>query len=141
MTELAKYYNENISAIYPSGNLIIGGHSFGGNAAIEMAIQFERAGRNIEHVIMFDSHPPQALLKYCFSEQQFLDAFPVICGMFFNIEDPISDMNNNNLEEVVDYLKGKGWIPWGFSIDEFKLYYELWRSNHSTLRTTCHRRN
>lgn len=44
-------------------------------------------------------------------------------------------MKNNTLEEVVDYLKEKGWIPWGFNIEEFKLYYELWRSNHNTLRT------
>ncbi len=136
MCDLARHYNEKITALYPTGNLILAGHSFGGNAALEMALQFEQAGRTIEQVIMFDSHPPQAYFSNTvFSEQQFLASFPVICGMFFNTQEPLNDMKSDTLENVVDYLKQKGWVPWGFSTEEFKLYYELWRSNHNTLRT------
>ncbi|SHG15643.1 Phosphopantetheine attachment site [Vibrio gazogenes DSM 21264] len=136
MCDLARHYNEKITALYPTGNLILAGHSFGGNAALEMALQFEQAGRTIEQVIMFDSHPPQAYFSNTvFSEQQFLASFPVICGMFFNTKEPLNDMKSDTLEDVVDYLKQKGWVPWGFSTEEFKLYYELWRSNHNTLRT------
>ncbi|ASA55301.1 beta-ketoacyl synthase N-terminal-like domain-containing protein [Vibrio gazogenes] len=136
MCDLARHYNEKITALYPTGNLILAGHSFGGNAALEMALQFEQTGRTIEQVIMFDSHPPQAYYSNTvFSEQRFLASFPIICGMFFNTKEPLNDMQSNTLEEVVDYLKQKGWVPWGFSTEEFKLYYELWRSNHNTLRT------
>jgi 3-oxoacyl-(acyl-carrier-protein) synthase/thioesterase domain-containing protein len=60
---LAERYLEVMRERQPSGPYLLGGYSFGGNAAYEIAAQLERRGLEVERVIMFDSHPPEAYPK------------------------------------------------------------------------------
>ncbi len=135
MEDIADHYIELITKIQPKGPIILGGHSFGGNAAFEMAIRFQKMGRDIEHLIMFDSHPP--LSYYCnevFDESMFLKSFPIICAMYFDKTLESKDIEINSVESAANYLKSKGWIPWGFDNQQFHNYYNMWRSNHNSLR-------
>jgi phthiocerol/phenolphthiocerol synthesis type-I polyketide synthase E len=135
MEDIADDYIELITRIQPKGPIILGGHSFGGNAAFEIAIRLQKIGREIEHLIMFDSHPP--LSYYCnevFDESMFLKSFPIICAMYFDKTLESSDIEINSVESATNYLKSKGWIPWGFDNLQFHNYYNMWRSNHNSLR-------
>jgi len=60
IAELAARHVEDILKIQPFGPYLIGGHSYGGVVAIEVAIQLEQAGREIGAVFCFDApHPCQ----------------------------------------------------------------------------------
>merc|ERR1719240_602980 len=60
IAELAALHVEDILKIQPFGPYLIGGHSYGGVVAIEVAIQLEQAGREIGAVFCFDApHPCQ----------------------------------------------------------------------------------
>jgi len=135
MEEIALEYIQQIDRLHPKGSVILAGHSFGGNAAFEMAIQMARSGRKVEHLIMFDSHPPRAYFNHeVFEESRFLQAFPIICSMLFTDACEPQKMDTTSLESVIDFLKARNWIPWGFSPEQFRKFYDLWRSNHNTLR-------
>ena len=43
-----------IKANQPTGPLVICGHSYGGNAAIDAAVKFAADGRTVDHLILFD---------------------------------------------------------------------------------------
>lgn len=135
--EIAQDYNKLVRKIQFNGPVILAGHSFGGNVAFEMAVRLQEAGVCVEDLIMFDSHPPRAYYSNkVFSEAMFLKAFPRVCATYFNkkIEDS-SLLEINDLKSVVEYLKSKGCIPWGFDNDQFESFYNLWRCNHNSLRT------
>ncbi|MDJ0732638.1 MAG: amino acid adenylation domain-containing protein [Nostocaceae cyanobacterium] len=55
---MASTYLEVIREIIPSGPYSLGGHSFGGLVAFEMASQLEAAGEVVENLLILDTHPP-----------------------------------------------------------------------------------
>lgn len=58
--ELAKNHVKDMIKIQPYGPYLIGGHSYGGVVALEVAIQLQAIGREIAGVFLFDApHPCQ----------------------------------------------------------------------------------
>ena len=58
--ELAAVHVEDILRIQPRGPYLLGGHSYGGVVAMEVALQLERRGSQVGHVFVFDApHPLQ----------------------------------------------------------------------------------
>jgi len=58
--ELAQHHVEDMLKVQPYGPYLIGGHSYGGVVAIEVAIQMKKRGREIAGVFLFDApHPCQ----------------------------------------------------------------------------------
>jgi thioesterase domain-containing protein/non-ribosomal peptide synthetase component F len=55
---LAKLYIEKIRAVQPKGPYRLGGYSFGGLVAYEMAAQLRRAGEQVRFVAIFDTANP-----------------------------------------------------------------------------------
>ena len=60
LERLAAHYLELIRERQPGSPYWLGGYSFGGNVAYEIAGQMERQGMTVGSVVMFDSHPPEA---------------------------------------------------------------------------------
>src|SRR5699024_10738084 len=54
LKEMAAHYISEIIKHNPSGPYYIGGHSFGGYVAFEMAKQLKEMGKDVAKVIMFD---------------------------------------------------------------------------------------
>lgn len=54
--EMASHYLQEMQELYPSGPYLIGGHSFGGMVAYEMAIQLYQQGRKAALVAIFDTY-------------------------------------------------------------------------------------
>jgi len=57
MVGMATEYLQAIRQVQPQGPYYIGGWSFGGNLAFEMALQLERAGEEVALLVMVDSRP------------------------------------------------------------------------------------
>lgn len=57
MDEMADHYVECIRTVQPEGPYVIGGYSFGGLVAMEVARRLRAAGETIRHLIMFDTYP------------------------------------------------------------------------------------
>jgi thioesterase domain-containing protein/acyl carrier protein len=56
--ELAKRYVEQVRAVCPSGPYQLGGYSFGGSVALEMAQQLLAAGQEVALLAILDHTPP-----------------------------------------------------------------------------------
>jgi surfactin family lipopeptide synthetase A len=58
--ELAALYLDAVVSVWPSGPYRLGGHSFGGLVAFEMARQLRRRGASIDLLVMIDTPAPIA---------------------------------------------------------------------------------
>jgi len=56
--DMAAHYIREIRAVLPNGPFLLGGASFGGSVAFEMARQLERAGQQAGLVALFDTFAP-----------------------------------------------------------------------------------
>ncbi|MEO1558347.1 MAG: amino acid adenylation domain-containing protein, partial [Cyanobacteria bacterium J06632_19] len=56
--EIASHYITTIKSIQPVGPYYLGGHSFGGTVAFEMAQQLQNQGEEIAYIAILDSDPP-----------------------------------------------------------------------------------
>ncbi len=52
---MAAHYLKEIRELFPNGPYLIGGHSFGGLVAYEMALQLQRQGHKAALVVMIDT--------------------------------------------------------------------------------------
>ncbi|MGW7328105.1 beta-ketoacyl synthase N-terminal-like domain-containing protein [Streptomyces sp. NPDC054840] len=78
LRELAALYVGWIREEQPAGPYRLGGYSFGGNVAFEMAVQLQQAGEEVEQLIMLDTHVPETYVGGYLDAQGFTAAFPVL---------------------------------------------------------------
>lgn len=78
LRELAALYVEWIRREQPQGPYRLGGYSFGGNVAFEMALQLQRAGERVELLFMLDAHVPETYVGGHLDAEEFKAAFPVL---------------------------------------------------------------
>lgn len=107
-----------------SRNLRVGGYSFGGNVAIEMALQLEQRGDTVSEVVLFDAHVPTSYLGEGISDSQYDEALTALVA-------------NATGDDKVDLLAARanlGADAESTLIDDF---LQLWKSNHQAL--TRHR--
>ncbi len=62
--DMAAYYLEEIKKVYPSGPYNVGGSSFGGLVAFEMAKQLQEQGDSVGLVALFDTYAPGYLKRH-----------------------------------------------------------------------------
>ncbi|AGP33713.1 SDR family NAD(P)-dependent oxidoreductase [Sorangium cellulosum] len=56
--DMAAYYVDCVTGISPRGPYVLGGYSFGGLVALEMAHLLSRRGARIAKLVLFDTYPP-----------------------------------------------------------------------------------
>lgn len=59
--DMAQFYLEEIRTIQPQGPYLLGGYSFGGLVAFEMARQFKEQGQAVALLALFDCYAPGSL--------------------------------------------------------------------------------
>ncbi len=67
--ELAAYYIQEIQKIQPTGPYLLGGYSFGGQLAFEMARQLQQQGETIDQLILLDCRGPNSYNRLSFSQR------------------------------------------------------------------------
>lgn len=133
MRELAASYIAAITAIQPSGPYLIGGYSFGGNLAAEMALQWETAGQAVELLVMIDSHPPHAYTQGSCAEHAYVAAFPALLRTLLPDIRFADDVHmRENAQAILDAVEHPAW-PLTVR-QEFARFFEIWRENHGMLK-------
>ncbi|MEP7765649.1 beta-ketoacyl synthase N-terminal-like domain-containing protein [Sanguibacter sp. 25GB23B1] len=135
MRELAASYVEAVRHVQPHGPYVLGGYSFGGNAAVEMAVQLEAAGERVERILLIDSHVPLAYVAGTCTDEDYRDAFPdLLRRLFTELEDqpdPVPGPVRSMIEEMAAGA-GLGWNS--TMVDQLEQFYEIWIDNHSALK-------
>ncbi|MEY4518514.1 MAG: hypothetical protein RLZZ499_1113, partial [Cyanobacteriota bacterium] len=72
--EMAKLYIKEIKTIQPQDPYLLGGYSFGGLVAFEMARQFREQGQEVSLLALLDCYAPESL-KYLPLHNRFLQHF------------------------------------------------------------------
>jgi 3-oxoacyl-(acyl-carrier-protein) synthase/thioesterase domain-containing protein/acyl carrier protein len=129
----ASYYLEQIRGVRPAGPYRLGGYSFGGNVAFEMAIQLQRMGEVVTELVMFDSLPPEAYAGEPLSEQDFLRSFPRILQVAFGDASATTGPPPSSVEEVVKMARQPQWTE--YTAEEYEKFVRAWMVNHEALKT------
>ncbi|KYF84593.1 hypothetical protein BE18_24605 [Sorangium cellulosum] len=58
LEEMAAYYADQVKAIHPRGPYVLGGYSYGGLVALEMAQILARRGLRVGKLVLLDAYPP-----------------------------------------------------------------------------------
>ncbi|MER8043647.1 beta-ketoacyl synthase N-terminal-like domain-containing protein [Streptomyces sp. NPDC094032] len=112
LRELAALYLERVRREQPTGPYRLGGYSFGGNVALEMALQLQAAGEEVETLVLLDSYPPETYVGRHLSDEEFAEAFPLLLNA-------VGDSELN-----VDELRDKGFFTiWKHNYDLLKGHY------------------
>lgn len=71
--DIAAHYVSEMVSVQPEGPYLLGGYSFGGIVAYEMASQLRAAGHDVPLLVMFDMYAPEAFNKTTGPEDHFYD--------------------------------------------------------------------
>ncbi|HEV8638526.1 MAG TPA: beta-ketoacyl synthase N-terminal-like domain-containing protein [Chloroflexota bacterium] len=138
--ETAASYLPVVRAVQPEGPYRLGGLSYGGNVAFEMARQLQEQGQPVELLALFDSHPPVSYHHASPDDTEFLAAFPWVLGLLSGKELKVAPERLRQLgpEEQVAYVleraKRAGLVPPQLTAAEASDLFGVWKSHHHALR-------
>lgn len=69
--EIAAHYVKELLSVRPNGPYLLGGYSFGGIVAYEMARKLSASGHEVPLLAMFDMHAPEQFIESMIKEQKF----------------------------------------------------------------------
>ncbi|GAA3587774.1 hypothetical protein GCM10022198_09190 [Klugiella xanthotipulae] len=133
MRQLAARYIAAIREQQPEGPYLIGGYSFGGNLAAEMALQLDEAGETVEQLVLIDAHPAHAYTAGDCGEAAYVAAFPsllesLVPGIRF---DPAADPARSHGDVLESVLSPE----WSAGMRrELSAFFDIWQNNHGVLK-------
>lgn len=137
LEEISRHYVKLIETIQPEGEYELGGYSFGGNVAFEMAIQLQEKNKRVKSVIMFDTHTPEAYYGQSISDDYFVRAFPLVIDMYltggmidFNL---LEQYANRTFDEIVNEMLKKRSLS--LTKKDVETFFNIWKHNHNALKT------
>ncbi|NUR57967.1 MAG: hypothetical protein HOV87_04595, partial [Catenulispora sp.] len=87
MDDMLDTYLSCIRAVQPHGPYVIGGYSFGGLTAIELARRLHEAGETIKHLVLFDTYPATQKVFDLHKETYDYDFIPFyMANVFLDLE-------------------------------------------------------
>jgi thioesterase domain-containing protein/acyl carrier protein len=138
LTDLARRYADVIRTYQPNGPYLVGGYSFGGNLAHELARELESRNCAVEAVVMFDSHPPEAYNAYVGSDFDYVGAFPTLVASYFKPE--LIDVASREgrgiirLDAAVDVVRRLGILSDSLKNDDIERFFDRWVFTHRLLK-------
>jgi thioesterase domain-containing protein/acyl carrier protein len=136
----AARYVAQLRAVQRAGPYRIGGLSYGGNVAFEMARLLHADGEEVDLLAMFDSHPPQAYHTDPPADASYVQAFPSILQMYSGQVPHISGDEIRQLDAPaqVDYMvrqiRASHVLPAEVDDEGIKLLFGLWKTHLLALR-------
>ncbi|OAT81014.1 hypothetical protein A6P54_13555 [Bacillus sp. MKU004] len=136
LEDISSYYLEAIEEIQPDGPYQIGGYSFGGNVAFEMALQLQKKGKQVNSLMMFDSHTPEAYFGKSITHNYFVNAFPLVLDMYLhgtkvNVQQ-LEAYRDLELDEVIEaIIKKQDRMVTHLELSRF---FKVWKHNHNALK-------
>lgn len=135
----AAHYIEIIKTVHPKGPYLLAGSSYGGNMAVEMAIQLEKKGNQVALVALFDSYPPISYENQFEDNWSFLTAFMSVAELMLGckLNDILNDeLKNCNEDEQWKYILEHldKLLPEEVTSDEIPKLFNTWKKHHGELR-------
>ncbi|GAA0658510.1 hypothetical protein GCM10010193_06500 [Kitasatospora atroaurantiaca] len=131
---LAGAYLASIRMAQPHGPYRLGGYSFGGNVAFELALQLQAEGEEVELLVMFDSHPPEAYVGSRITDKEFAAAFPLMLRQAFahDLDPAVLDNPPADLEQLLELARLPHWTE--ATVAEYRSFFRTWKHNHDALK-------
>ncbi|MDO6851923.1 beta-ketoacyl synthase N-terminal-like domain-containing protein [Priestia megaterium] len=137
MRTVASYYIESLERVLNLHDCRLGGYSFGGNLAFEMALQLQKRRINIPNLIMFDTHTPEAYYGQSLNESFFVKAFPLVVEMFLKNPEidfqKIEKYESNSLEVTINKIMENN--NFKLNRNDYINFFGIWKHNHNALKT------
>ncbi len=99
----------------------IGGYSFGGNVAVEIALQLEARGDRVDEIVLFDSLVPRSYRGIDISDEHYSAAMAEIAA----------NATGDRASNPIDLLARLG--DQATNAGDFAKFLALWQSNHKAL--------
>jgi thioesterase domain-containing protein len=135
--EMARHYLAQLREVQPAGPYFLGGWSFGGLVALEMAQQLQAAGETVALLALIDSHAPVARPEP--DELSLLAAFGQNLGLSWqhlSLEpERLKQLSGRALLAYV--LEQASSIPGGapaLELDQAERYFTIFKRHHEALR-------
>lgn len=131
--KMAAYYLTLIRQRQPVGPYFIGGWSFGGIVAYEIARRLEEVGEQVLCVVLIDSFLPQMENSYSDEESLFHTFISDLQGRFPQLVVNADDFTRGTLEEkqnrLLTILKGYAILPEETDNRQMEILYQVYRYN------------
>jgi phthiocerol/phenolphthiocerol synthesis type-I polyketide synthase E len=142
LEKLAGLYIQQIEKIENESSFVLGGYSFGGNVAVEMALQLQRKEKIIENIILIDSLVPETYSLETPDKAHYIKAFPLVMDLAMKNEILAKDVyqveyENLKIDEVIERMKAKNRISSKIETQDLLHFFDIWMNNHVSL--TKHR--
>jgi len=133
---VAERYLAELRAVQPHGPYRLGGYSFGGNVAFEMALRLRAAGETVANLVLIDALPPETYHGVRVSEDGFCAVAPELLRTAIG-DDAVSHAGPppRSLDEVVEMLRQPTWTD--RTAAEYRRFLSVWLANFEAL--TAHR--
>ncbi|MFF2556829.1 beta-ketoacyl synthase N-terminal-like domain-containing protein [Nocardia sp. NPDC058058] len=131
--ELAARNISEMRRVQPDGPYRVGGYSFGGNVAFEMAIQLEAAGQEVADVVIFDSNPPEAYVGGGFDDSEFFKALVQMVTTAFPGIEVSDDQIPTSMAELPALMRQYPEVA-AFTEHDAIRFAHLWRQNHDSIK-------
>jgi amino acid adenylation domain-containing protein len=138
--DMAAYWLEEVLKIHPEGPFLLGGHSFGGKIAFELAQQLIRRGREVALVAVLGTtapHPDMAPLAQNWEGARFLPELGKVMEEYLErplgiTEELLATMSEpEQLEHVKNILIAANWLPPEIETKQFLGIVNVYRTNVS----------
>lgn len=138
ISKLASLYIKQISKIQVKGPYIIGGYSFGGNVAVEIARQLEKEKQKVPKVYLIDSLVPEAYSSKTISIKNYQSLFPLAWTLMSGNNEAAKKLlkmnfSNHSFNEIISLLKRKNLMSDSLEDNKIRKLFDIWVDNHSAL--------
>ncbi|HXH10352.1 MAG TPA: amino acid adenylation domain-containing protein, partial [Alphaproteobacteria bacterium] len=134
---LAEHYIEAMRSMQPEGPYLLGGHSFGGRVAFEMARGLERLGQKVQQLILLDCIAPQPEAESDdWDDTSLLIAFAGALGMDIGrntdmLAGLVADQDlDQQLERLLHALKQQNLVLPDMRMTRFKGLFQIFKTNN-----------
>ena len=137
--EMASHYVEAILSVQPKGPYLLGGHSFGGGVAFEVAYQLEQRGQPIALLAVFDNPAPfssnDVLPCANWSDAQWTEGIAKLVERMFAVDMalPFTLLTNRSVEEQLELLlrrlQATGILPAEAEVAQVRGFVQVFKAN------------
>jgi acyl transferase domain-containing protein/thioesterase domain-containing protein len=139
LMDKATHYIEIIKKVQPKGPYLLAGMSYGGNMAVEMAIQLQKQRDEVALVALFDSYPSISYENQSEDNWDFLTVFLATSELMLGC--PLQDILNDELKKrsedeqwqyILEHVHE--FLPEEVIPDEIPKLFNIWKTHHVELR-------
>ena len=128
--EMAAFYIEALRSVQPEGPYALGGWSFGGLVAFEMAQQLKEAGHEVALLALLDMSVPRALPYESWDDVAILVDMAGVPNTEVSHDMLRSLSRDELLRYFLDLAHERNLVPPGFDLPQLERWVRVYRSHH-----------